>query len=136
MWHMMVESGFGSWMSLLLTVAGAAATVTVGRRRGRPGSVAACWAVAVLASGALGFGTGQRMVDRWVRGREVPGIVTNRPLPQRSTADVGEQLDGLSIGTREASANFMIAGLGATMLSALGGALALGRAKNEAVSPA
>ena len=109
MWTMMHESGFGAWVSLFLAVAGLAAVVTVGRKRGRPGGVAATWAVAVLASGAIGFAAGQRMVDR--------GIDHMGGNPQRVAM--------LSRGTREASANLFLAGFEALALSAVGGALAL-----------
>jgi hypothetical protein len=107
----------GAWVSLFLTVAGLAAVVTVGRKRGRPGSVAATWAVAVLASGAIGFATGQRMVDRGINGM-VPHGDHAEFLPERRTAM-------LSRGTREASANLFLAGFEALGLSAVGGALSL-----------
>jgi hypothetical protein len=133
MWNLIHESGWAAWMTLLLTVAGAAAVVTIGRRRGRPGSVGASWAVAVLASGALGFATGQRMVDRGVRGVHVRH--EGRTLSPEEAAKhppIGPvmQIQMMSVGTREASSNFLIAGLGATLLCALGGALSLARPKD------
>jgi hypothetical protein len=114
-------------LTLLLTVAGAAATVTVGRRRGRPGSVAATWAVALLASGALGCATGQRKVDRAVRGILV--VHEGRPVPVEEQHKLGpvEQIQMMSVGTREASSNLFLAGAGGLLLSALGGALSLAR---------
>jgi hypothetical protein len=117
MWTLMHESGFGAWVSLFLTVIGLAAIVTVGRKRGRPGSVAATWAVAVLASGAIGFAAGQRMVDRGINGMIAHGDHPEAP-PERRTAM-------LSRGTREASANLFLAGFEALALSAVGGALSL-----------
>jgi hypothetical protein len=110
MWTLIHESGFGAWVSLFLTVAGLAAVVTVGRKRARPGSVAAAWAVAVLASGAIGFAAGQRMVDKGING--VPAENTHRVAM-------------LSRGTREASANLFLSGFGALALCAVGGGLSL-----------
>jgi hypothetical protein len=118
MWTLIHESGFGAWVSLFLTVIGLAAIVTVGRKRGRPGSVAATWAVAVLASGAIGFAAGQRMVDRGINEMIPHGDHKEAPAPERRTAM-------LSRGTREASANLFLAGFEALGLSAVGGALSL-----------
>src|SRR5207247_2360851 len=112
------ESGFAAWTTMFLFVTGAAAVVTVGRKRGRPGSVAAAWAVAVLASGAIGFAAGQRMVDR--------GIDHMGANPQRVAM--------LSRGTREASANLFLAGFGAMGLCAVGGVLSLVTRPKEAAS--
>jgi hypothetical protein len=133
MWNLIHDSGWGAWLTLLLTVAGAAATVTIGRRRGRPGSVAAAWAVAVLASGALGFSSGQRLVDKAVRGL----IVRHEGKTTAEGADVprpdpGMAIQMMSVGTREASSNFLLAGVGGILLSALGGVLSLARPKDAA----
>lgn len=117
MWTLMVESGFAAWVTLFLTVAGIAAVITVGRKRGRPGGVAAAWAVAVLAAGAMGFATGQRMVDRGIRG--IPAESPNRVVM-------------LSIGTREASANLLLSGIAALALCSVGGVLSLARPKEAA----
>jgi len=117
MWTLISESGFGAWVSLFLTVAGLAAVVTVGRKRGRPGGVAATWAVAVLASGAIGFAAGQRMVDRGINGMG-HGNHPETIAPERRTA-------ALSHGTKEASGNLFLAGFEALGLSAVGGALSL-----------
>jgi hypothetical protein len=117
MWTLIVESGFAAWVTLFLTVAGAAAVVTVGRKRGRPGGVAASWAVAVLAAGALGFATGQRKVDQGIRG--IPPESPNRVVM-------------LSIGTREASANLLLAGMAGLLLCSIGGVLSLARPKDGA----
>lgn len=111
MWTIINESGFGAWVSLFLTVAGLAAVVTVGRKRARPGAVAAAWAVAVLASGAIGFAAGQRMVDKGINHSKV--------------AESGHRVAMLSRGTREASANLFLSGFGALGLCAVGGALSL-----------
>ena len=124
MWTLIHESGFGAWVSLFLTVVGLAAVVTVGRKRGRPGGVAAAWAVAVLASGAIGFATGQRMVDRSINMGMIHGDHTEPVPSERRTAM-------LSRGTREASANLFLSGFEALALSAVGGALSLLVKPNE-----
>jgi hypothetical protein len=125
MFEVIRESGIAGWAALLLTIAGAAAVTTIGRRRARPGSVAASWAVVVLACGALGMAMGQRMVDRAVRGSEVAGVATSRPLPHWTEQDLPRRVSILSIGTREASANLYLSAAGALLLCVLGGALAL-----------
>jgi hypothetical protein len=98
-------------VSLFLTVAGLAAVVTVGRKWARPGSVAAAWAVAVLASGAIGFAAGQRMVDHGIN--------------SHVDAEGGRRVAMLSRGTREASGNLYLAGFGALALCTVGGVLSL-----------
>ena len=110
MWTLIHESGFGAWVSLFLTVTGLAAVVTVGRKWARPGAVGAAWAVAVLASGAIGFAAGQRMVDRGINEMHV---------------ESGHRVAMLSRGTREASANLFLSGFGALGLCAVGGVMAL-----------
>jgi hypothetical protein len=117
MLEIMHESGFGAYLTLFLAVAGLAATVTVGRRGGRPGSVAAAFAAAVLASGQLGAGTGQRSVDRAVS-----------LLPE---ADHAARVAILSAGTREASANLLFSGACGLAVAAVGGLLALGAARRR-----
>ncbi len=105
------ESGWGAWASLLITLLGLVATFTIGRMRGRPGTVAAAFAVAILASGQLGVGTGQRKVDQYVQS-----------LPKEGLA---EKVEALSVGTREASANLLLSGGCAMILSIVGGVMAL-----------
>ena len=105
------ESGWGAWASLLFTLLGIIAVFTIGRMRGRPGTVAAAFAVAILASGQLGVGTGQRKVDQFVQS-----------LPKDNLAD---KVEALSVGTREASANLLLAGGCALLVSIIGGAMAL-----------
>jgi len=133
MFELIHESGFGAWTTLLFTVAGAAAITTVGLRRRRPGSVAAAWAVVVLASGALGFATGQRMVDKGLRhvmeapapAQTAEGEAAAAPSVHHPGRDPGLALQMMSIGTREASGNLLLAGGCALVLSLLGGVLAL-----------
>ena len=117
MFQLMHESGYGAWLSLVLCLAGLAATFTVGRRSGRAGSVAAAFAAAVLASGQLGVGTGQRKVDRAVQ--------------STSAADLATRVEILSVGTREASANLLFSGACAMLVLAVGGAVALGQARRR-----
>ena len=117
MLEIMHESGFAAILTLLLAIAGAAATVTVGRRSGRPGSVAAAFTAAVLASGQLGVGTGQRRVDRAVLA-----------LPE---SDLASRVAILSIGTREASANLLFSGACGLAVAAVGGLLAMGAARKR-----
>ena len=106
------ESGWGAWASLLITLLGLVATFTIGRMRGRPGTVAAAFAVAILASGQLGVGTGQRKVDWYVQ-------------TQVAKDDVAHKVEALSVGTREASANLLLSGGCALLLSMIGGVMAL-----------
>ena len=113
MFQLMHESGYGAWLSLILALAGLAATFTVGRRSGRPGSVAAAFAAAVLASGQLGVGGGQRKVDAAVQ--SIPA------------ADLATRVEILSVGTREASANLLFSGACAMLVLAVGGALGQAR---------
>jgi hypothetical protein len=123
MFDLIHESGFGAWMTLLFTVAGAAAITTVGRKRRRPGSVAAAWAVVVLASGAIGFSTGQRKVDQGLH------AVLHEPTAAAEVApppvDARRALQIMSIGTREASGNLLLAGGAALVLCLIGGVLAV-----------
>jgi hypothetical protein len=125
MFDLIHESGFGAWMTLLFAVAGAAAITTVGRKRRRPGSVAAAWAVAVLASGAIGFSTGQRKVDQGLR------AVFHAPAAEPTAGgppppvDTRRAVQMMSIGTREASGNLLLAGGAALILCLIGGVLAV-----------
>jgi hypothetical protein len=105
------ESGWAAWLSLVLTLLGLVATFTIGRKRGRPGTVAAAFAVAILASGQLGVGTGQRKVDQYVQN-----------LPKENLAD---KVEALSVGTREASANLLLSGVCSFWVSVIGGVAAL-----------
>ncbi len=111
------ESGFAAWVSLLIFVAGLAALITYGRRKGRIGSTGAAWAAAVLASGALGVGTGQRMVDRYVQ--------------NLAETDLAGRVMAVSIGTREAAANMLFSGMLAMIVLLVAGVLALVSARRE-----
>src|SRR5687767_7789253 len=115
MLQMFHESGFGGWLVLLFTIAGLAAVTTVGRRWGRPGSVAAAWAAAILAAGAIGYGTGQRSTNRAL------GFV--RPDQNGQPAEISAQrwVSLLSRGTAEAAGNYVLAGNGALLVLLTGG---------------
>jgi hypothetical protein len=129
MFSLIHEAGFAGWIVLLLFIAGIAAVTTVGRRWGRPGSTAAAWAVAVLAAGALGYGSGQRKVDEGLR--HVMAVPTQESGPPAGAPPSdSEQIQRaqmrvamLSRGTAEAAANYVLAGAGALILCLLGGVL-------------
>jgi hypothetical protein len=124
------ESGIGGWIVLIFTIAGLAAVTTVGRRWGRPGSVAAAWAVAILAAGSIGFGFGQRSVNRGMRGVAGDGSgQMNAPPPERMVAM-------LSRGTAEAAGNYVLAGNGALLVLLVGGLLVFFRKKDGSPTPA
>lgn len=111
MLELIKDAGWGAWPVLLLAIGGLAATLTVGRARKRPGSVAAAFAVAVLAAGALGTATGQKAVQNY--------------LETHKTDKLDDRVDALAEGTREAQTNLLLAGAGAMVLMAVGGGLAL-----------
>jgi LPXTG-motif cell wall-anchored protein len=121
------ESGFGGWVVLLFTIAGLAAVTTVGRRWGRPGSVAAAWAVAILAAGSIGFGAGQRSVDRAIN-----SIRQAEAAGQIDAGAAGRRVALLSRGTAEAAGNYLLAGGGALGVLLIGGLLVFTRKKEEA----
>jgi hypothetical protein len=131
MFGLIIESGAAGWVILVLFIAGVAAVTTVGRRSGRPGATAAAWAVAILAVGSLGYGVGQRRVNSFVnRAAHAPATTEPRPTPLPAVQQI-EQLQQrvamLSEGTSEAAANYVLAGIAASLVSALGGFLVLFR---------
>jgi hypothetical protein len=115
MWSLIQDSGFGAWPVIVFTLAGLAATLTVGRRSGRPGSIAASFALCVLAAGALAFAAGQHAVESYV-------------LHQPDSA-IADKVTALATGTREASGGLLLAGAGALLVMALGGILAITQKK-------
>ena len=123
------ESGFGGWVVLLFTIAGLAAVTTVGRRWGRPGSVASAWAVAILAAGSIGFGAGQRSVHRGIRPMQ------QAEVSGESDVRAARMVALLSRGTAEAAGNYVLAGSGALVVLLLGGMLVFTRKKEEAPGP-
>jgi hypothetical protein len=120
-----------AWLILLLFIAGVAAVTTVGRRSGRPGSTAAAWAVAILAAGSLGYGVGQRRVNAAVNHAAHAAATTEgrpaTPPDAQQIEKAQERVALLSEGTSEAAANYLLAGISALLVSALGGLLVLFR---------
>jgi hypothetical protein len=119
MFHLISESGIGGWIVLLFTIVGLAVVLTVGRRSGRPGSMAAIWAAAILAAGAIGYGTGQHATDRGLRNPDID--------PQRRAAL-------LARGSAESASNFILAGNGALLVLLAGGLLSAFRRKEASAS--
>jgi hypothetical protein len=124
------ESGFGAWIVLLLTIAGLAAVTTVGRRWGRPGSGAAAWAVAILAAGSIGYGTGQRAVRRAFE------ALPTDAAGQRVDFQPAQMVVMLSRGSSEAAGNYVLAGTGALMVMLVGGSMIFFRKRDSATAPA
>jgi hypothetical protein len=102
------------------------AVTTVGRRWGRPGSVAAAWAVAILAAGAIGYGTGQRAVKRAFE------ALRTDAAGQRVDFQPAQLVVMLSRGSSEAAGNYVLAGTGALMVMLFGGSMILFRERDSA----
>lgn len=131
MFQLIHEAGIGAWFVILFIIAGLAAVTTVGRRWGRPGSIAAVWAVVILAAGANGFAAGQRMVDRGINRPNHPAH-PDRPNPP----DPGMRIALLSRGSAEAAANLTLAANGALLVMLVGGAMVFFRKKDAPSGPA
>ncbi|MCC7072266.1 MAG: hypothetical protein IT383_13140 [Deltaproteobacteria bacterium] len=95
--QLFMEAGFASWLSALLFLAGIG-LVSFKRLPATP------WAVAILASGVLGYGLGVRLVSRAAEGAP--------SLP--------EKVMFLSLGSSEAAANGVISGGLALILLVVG----------------
>lgn len=95
--QLMMEAGFASWLSAALFLAGIA-MVAFKKAPVTP------WAIAVLASGFLGYGMGARLVSRAAEGAP--------SLPEKVML--------LSLGSSEAAANGVIAGGLALILLVVG----------------
>jgi len=91
-----LEAGVFSLVALAFFVAG-----LVARARGR--SVDG-WALGILVAGAVGVGLGQRLVASAVD----------------AATDLALKVELLSVGTREVSANLLIAGVFAGVLTVIG----------------
>jgi hypothetical protein len=102
------EAGFAAWLCLIFFGAGIAVLVT------KRGSVSP-WAIAVVAAGALGDGLGMRLVSKAAEGAP--------SLPEKVTY--------LSIGSKEAAANLIIAGIFALVLLLVGAIATAVRAKQS-----
>lgn len=131
MFNLIHEAGFAGWFVILFTIAGLAATTTVGRRWGRPGSIAAVWAVVVVAMGIAGFGAGQRMTNSAFRRMNEAAASAGKTI---TAEDASRRVTLLSRGTAEAAANVILAGHGALLILLVGGVLVLFR-KKDAVAP-
>ena len=105
------EAGWVSWFAVAAMVAGLVFVVSVGRKVGRAGNVAASWSAVVVAVTLLNASAGQRKVDDAVQRESNPA----------------RQLAMLSQGTREASSNLFVGGTCVLLLMAVGGLFALGR---------
>jgi hypothetical protein len=105
------EAGWVSWLAVAAMVAGLVFVVSVGRKAGRAGSVAASWSAVVVAVALLNASAGQHKVDDAVQ-RE---------------SDPARQIAMMSLGTREASSNLFVGGSCVLLLMAVGGLIALAR---------
>ena len=110
--------GFVGYITLALVAAGIITTIVMSLKGKRAWLHAAAFAVAVLACGATGFGLGQIMVSKAVQSQ----LTKNEP--KKAIAMV-------AIGTQEASGNVMVGGLGALLVSMVGGGTALLRRRPE-----
>lgn len=104
------EAGILAPVAIVIFVIGLVVCV---RTRASAMQVGAPLAVVILAVGALGAAMGQHLVDKAVQ--SAPGLE--------------ERVLMLSIGTREASANFLIAGVLALLLVAI--AFGLNRSREQ-----
>jgi hypothetical protein len=91
-----VEAGALAFVSLALFVMG-----LVARARGQ---AVDAWVMGILAAGAVGVGLGQRLVANAVD----------------ATTDLAVKVELLNVGTREVSANSLIAGVFAAVLVVIG----------------
>ena len=107
------ECGVFGYLSVALIAVALAVVATKGRKTGRPCSMAAGFAVAILASGALGFAGGVNAL----------GIAV-MATPE---TDLVKRTASLAIGHREAVYNFVVAGGGALLVQLVGGLLAFGK---------
>ena len=98
--ELILEAGVAGPVSLVLFVVGLVAVV-----RGK--DVARGFAVAILATGFVGFGVGERLVTR--AAEAAPALSTKVAF--------------LTVGTREASANLLLSGAMALLLVAIGWAV-------------
>jgi Mn2+/Fe2+ NRAMP family transporter len=90
---MFTEAGIGAYVSLTLFIVALV-------RSAKSGARLEPWATAIVATGALGAGLGQRLVAR--------AAELAPTLPEKVTI--------LSIGTREATANLVVAAMFALVL--------------------
>jgi len=108
-----VEAGIFAYVSLGLFVLG---LILVVRRPENAKSIASLMAPAILAAGLIGAGTGQRLVDKYLD----------------SVTDPAQKVVVLSAGTREATANHLLAGLMALALVGIGAGVSRASPRSEA----
>jgi hypothetical protein len=99
-----VEAGWFSWVMLAFFVGGLIAVV---RKPENAQKTAGLFAIAVCAAGLTGAGLGQRLVDKYLEKVE----------------DTREKVVILSAGTREATANHVLAGMFGLALMGIGTAV-------------
>jgi len=102
------DCGVFGYVYPLVALIGIVVTVTVGRKRSNPAGVATAFAVALLAFGAIGYGVGMRQTESAV-------------LAAQQEARVRM----VTIGSREASGNLLLAGASGLLLIAVGGGASL-----------
>lgn len=105
------EAGIFSLVGLALFVVG---LILIVRKPAGAHQVVALMAPAIVAVGLMGAGMGQRLVDRYLE----------------TITDPAEKVVILSMGTREATANHLLAGTMALALVGIGAAV--GRASRRA----
>ena len=110
------NAGFVGYVTLALIAAGITTTIVMSVKGKRAWLHATVFAVAILACGATGFGLGQIMVNKAVRSQ----LTKNEP---------NKAIAMVALGTQEASANVMVGGLGALLVTMVGGGTALLRRK-------
>ena len=112
------HGGFVAYITLALIAAGIVTSIVMGLRGRRAWLHAAAFAVAILACGAVGFGLGQIMVNKAVQAR----LTKNQPA---------KATELMALGTQEASANLVVGGLGALLVTMTGAGTALLRRRPE-----
>lgn len=106
--NVVMEAGPLALLCIVLTLVGLAVTVVFGRRSGKAGATSASFAAAAASVGLIGAALGQRAVAAAV---------------ERAASD--QAVATLSLGTREASANLLVAGVCALLLVITGAAIGM-----------
>src|SRR5437879_491119 len=104
--NVVLEAGPLAMLCIVVTLIGLGVTAVFGRKTGRATATGASFAAAAVGGGLIGMGAGQRAVAAAV---------------EQAAADKALAL--LSVGTREASANLLIAGACALVLVIAGAIL-------------
>ncbi len=114
------QAGWGAYPTLIFTAIGLVVVLTAGRKSGRPGSFAAAWTAVILASGAMGFGSGTISVDKFIE-----------KLPPEKAASAATFV---AVGIHESATNFLLAGMGGLLVMAVGGVLALAATRKSSAA--